>query len=234
MTARQEVDATVPTGSAEDTAQRLQAVMPSRTQGNAGSSMPVDLPLAVARTPLGALQQLPLLASRALSHSTYRVRKLGLGGVGGILMLLAAGGLFVFHNLREAAAVAALRAQVGNLVSSTPAHAARPIAKALGTLPARDDAATVVERIREQAQASGIELTRGQYEFLPARDGVAARYRMTFPLRTSYPKLRDFMDHTLIALPAVAVEGLHIERKSVGDGDVDADLTLSAYVRDGE
>ncbi|MGB8694692.1 MAG: hypothetical protein WCD08_14395, partial [Steroidobacteraceae bacterium] len=69
------------------------------------------------------------------------------------------------------------------------------------------------------------------YEYVPARDGVAARYRMTFPVHTTYPKLRDFMDRTLVALPAVAVDGVRIERKKVGDEEVDAELKFSAFVR---
>jgi len=32
-------------------------------------------------------------------------------------------------------------------------------------------------------------------------------------------------------MPAVAVEGLRVERKSVGDDSVDAELKLSAFVR---
>jgi hypothetical protein len=42
------------------------------------------------------------------------------------------------------------------------------------------------------------------------------------------------MDRTLVALPAVAVEGLRVERKAVGEPGVDAELRLSAYVRSDE
>ncbi len=101
----------------------------------------------------------------------------------------------------------------------------------MASLPARAEVPSVVAKILEEAQASGVELPRGQYEYMPARDGVAARYRMTFPVRATYPKIREFMDRTLVALPAVAIEGLRIERKNVGDDSVDAELKLSAYVR---
>ena len=57
--------------------------------------------------------------------------------------------------------------------------------------------------------------------------------RMTFPIHAGYPQLRNFMDRTLLALPSVAVEGLRIERKNVTDETVDAELKLSAFVRDG-
>ena len=101
----------------------------------------------------------------------------------------------------------------------------------LASLPPRADAPNVVAKILEEAKAAGVDLPRGQYEYVPARDGVAARYRMTFPVRASYPRIREFMDRTLVALPAVAVEGLRIERKKVGDDSVDAELKLAAYVR---
>jgi len=107
-------------------------------------------------------------------------------------------------------------------------------AAALAALPPRSEAPEIVAKILEEARASGVELPRGQYEYLPARDGVAARYRMTFPVHATYPQLREFMDRTLVALPAVAVEGMRIERKAVGEPGVDAELRLSAFVRSEE
>ena len=101
----------------------------------------------------------------------------------------------------------------------------------LSALPSRGEAPEIVAKIVEEARASGVELPRGQYEYVPARDGVAASYRMTFPVHATYPQLREFMDRTLVAMPAVAVEGMRIERKAVGDEGVDAELKFSAFVR---
>jgi hypothetical protein len=116
-----------------------------------------------------------------------------------------------------------------------PALGVRPggdsVASPLATLPRREDAPAVIDRVLQEARAAGVDLPRGQYEFLPARDGIAARYSMTFPIHASYPQLRQFMDRTLLALPAVAVEGLRIERKDVGADSVDAELKLSLFVR---
>jgi hypothetical protein len=89
----------------------------------------------------------------------------------------------------------------------------------------------MVSKILEEARATGIDLPRGQYEYVPARDGMAARYRMTFPVHATYPQIRQFMDRALVAMPALAIEGMRIERKNVGDDSVDAELKLSAYVR---
>ena len=171
-------------------------------------------------------------ANRALAETAYRLRRLGVSTVAGLAAVVLAAALFIANNLPQGAAVSALKAQLLQPhLLGTGVVALAPNGAMLATLPARGDAPNVVAKILEEARASGVELPRGQYEYVPARDGVAARYRMTFPVRASYLKIREFMDRTLVALPAVAVEGLRIERKNVSDDSVDAELKLSAYVR---
>jgi hypothetical protein len=191
------------------------------------------VPAAAAGTP--ALQRLQNTASRSLAEVAYRIRRLGLAATAGIAAVVLAATLFMANNLPQSAAVAALKGQLLRLTPAAPAApAAAPGAVSLASLPPRGDAPGVVAKILEEANASSVPLPRGQYEYVPARDGVAARYRMTFPLHASYPAIREFMDRTLLALPAVAVDGLRIERKNVGDDTVDAELKLSAYVRSEE
>ena len=188
------------------------------------------VPAAAAGT--AALQRLQNTASRSLAEVAYRIRRLGLAATAGIAAVVLAATLFMANNLPQSAAVAALKGQLLRLATVGPgAPIAAPGGVSLASLPPRGDAPGVVAKILEEANASSVPLPRGQYEYVPARDGVAARYRMTFPLHASYPAIREFMDRTLLALPAVAVDGLRIERKNVGDDTVDAELKLSAYVR---
>ena len=193
------------------------------------STAPVGLLRPTVATTLARFQS---FTHRALAESAYRLRRVGATGLSGIALVVAALVLFIANNLPQSTAVAALKAQILHLAPLGQAPmVATPGGTVLAALPKRDDAPTVVGKVFAQAAAAGVELSRGQYEYVPSRDGVAARYRMTFPVRTTYPKLRDFMDRTLIALPAVAIEGLRVERKKVGDEEVDAELKLSAYVR---
>ena len=182
-----------------------------------------------------AVQRFQQATTRALAETLYQVRRIGMAATVGIAAAVLAVCLFLANNLPQGAAVAALK---GQLLRMAPvgkgASVAAPTGVSLASLPPRGEAPNVVAKILEEANASGVGLPRGQYEYVPARDGVAARYRMTFPLRASYPKIREFMDRTLLALPAVAVDGLRIERKNVGDDTVDAELKLSAYVRSEE
>jgi hypothetical protein len=189
-------------------------------------SLPVGQPATKS-----ALEQIQVYGNRALAETLYQARRLGAATIAGIAAVVLAMTLFIANNLPQGSAVAALKSQLAQLLPVAKGAVAPLSGAALAALPSRGEAPEIVAKILEEARASGVELPRGQYEYLPARDGVAARYRMTFPVHATYPQLREFMDRTLVALPAVAVEGMRVERKTVGDPGVDAELRLSAYVR---
>lgn len=172
--------------------------------------------------------------SMGIAEASWQVRRLGAMTVAGIGAAVLALVLFLGNNLPQGKLVAGLKAQLAHLAPATTGSvvAAPGGGMVLAALPPRDSAPAIVGKILEEARASGIDLPKGQYEYVAAREGVAARYRMTFPVRAEYPAIREFMDRTLVALPAVAVEGLRIERKNVGDNTVEAELRLSAYVRE--
>ena len=178
------------------------------------------------------IERMQVLGNLALAEASYQMRRLGAATVVGVAAVVAAATILLASDLPQSAVVAALKSQ---LVRLTPlgksSTVAAPTGAMLAALPLRAEAPNVVAKILEEAHAAGVDLPRGQYEYVPARDGVAARYRMTFPVRATYPRIRAFMDRTLVALPAVAVEGLRIERKTVGDESVDAELKFAAYVR---
>lgn len=179
---------------------------------------------------------LRVLAARALAQLQYRSERVGHSGLAGIALLAAALALFVGANLPQRAAVTALRAELarGGRATDDTAVAQARIDALVATLPARASVPELMERILAQADVAGVELQRGQYEYVALRDGVAAHYRIRLPVHTTYPQLRRFIDGTLATLPAVAVAGLRIERKSIGEDAVDAELELAAFVRSSE
>ena len=211
------------------------AVVPAATPSAAVASLrPVpSAPVPVAGA--GASSALAQIQSRSrllLAEAAYRLRRMGATTLAGGAAMATAATLFIASNLPQGAAVASLQGELARLPSTAGGAITVTSAGAmLDSLPPRAEAPDVVAKVYEEARAAGVELPRGQYEYVPARDGVAARYRMTFPVHATYPQIRSFLDRTLIAMPAVAVEGLRIERKSVGDGGVDAEVKLAAYVR---
>jgi hypothetical protein len=193
------------------------------------ASAAISLGPATTSSPLESIHS---AGNRALAEVTYQLQRIGTTTLAGAAAIAAAIALFIAGNLPQVSAIRSLRTDLERL---SPLDGGRvrpgPTAPTAASLPPRADAPRVVEKILEEADASGIELPRGQYEYIPPRDGMAARYRMTFPVHATYPKIREFMDRTMVALPAVAIEGLRIERKTVGDDSVEAELKLSAYVR---
>ena len=212
----------------------IPAVLPASTEAPGPAMRRVSatlLPLGPATQP-AALERIHWVGNRALGELTYQLRRLGTATLAGCVAITIAVIVFITGNLPQVSANAALKDELARLSpSSKHPPGAGPTGAGLASLPPRAEAPDVVAKILEEAEASGVELPRGQYEYIPARDGVAARYRMTFPVNATYPKIRAFMDRTLVAMPAVAIEGLRIERKNVADDSVDAELKLSAYVR---
>ena len=205
---------------------------------SAPSAPAMARPLPVGAMPVGrpvrlsALARIRLAGSGALAETGYQLRRLNTATLVGSAAAVIASVVFLTNNIPQRTAVSSLKSDLTRL-KPLSSEGARPVrmSATLASLPSRAEAPMVVSRILEEARASGVDLPRGQYEYVPAREGMAARYRMTFPVRATYPQIRQFMDRTLVALPAVAIEGLRIERKSVGDDGVDAELKLSAYVR---
>ncbi len=219
-----------------------QSVATPRT-GAAPQAMPAPQAVATPLRPVGAslapaagpttstaLDRIRETSQGLVAQAAYQLRRLGTASLAGIVAVVAAATIFLAYNLPRGAAVSELQAQLAR-APAVAVTAATPNGAMLASLPPRGEAPEVIAKVYEEAKAAGVELPKGQYEYIPPRDGVAARYRLTFPVHSTYPQIRSFLDRTLIALPAVAVEGLRIERKTVGDGSVDAELKLAAYVR---
>jgi len=103
----------------------------------------------------------------------------------------------------------------------------------LERLPTPAELPGIVAVVVAQADAAGLELDSGEYEITSNRSGRLARYHLSLPVRGTYPQVRQFIDGSLAAVPALALEGLRLERASVGDKLIDADLRFSVVVRGG-
>ena len=89
----------------------------------------------------------------------------------------------------------------------------------------------VIGQIVAQAKTAGVSLDTGRYVYTPAKGGEIARYELEFPVKASYPDIRAFIDHTLTAVPSAALGKLRVERKTVGDAVVNADVGFVVFVR---
>jgi hypothetical protein len=168
-----------------------------------------------------------------------RAPRIGRMSAAGLILLLGSGVLWLSTIMPMARNVALLDSEVGRLEAAARSGATAirsPSARVdvfMRSLPTRKELPAILSVVITQATEAGLELESGQYEFAPSRSGRIARYRLNFPVRGTYPQLRQFIDGTLAALPAVALEGLRLERKTVGEDVLDADLGFAVIVRGG-
>jgi hypothetical protein len=172
-----------------------------------------------------------------LPYVDFGVERLGRSGIAGLALL-------VFSTVFVLSTSAALRTELHALRvtvardSATALHAggiaATPAAQLDGFLrglPRRSDLPRVTAQLFDQSKKAGIELERGTYELLPAVAGRLARYRISYPVKGTYPEVRRFIDGSLLAVPALALESLRVERSSVADPRITADLRFVVMLR---
>ena len=196
--------------------------------------VPVAAAVSATTLPVVASQRIQINLGRAVEEVRYRAGRVGSLGMIGIALAVGALATLVALALPLRDSISQLREVQSHPQSAGPTstQALHEMTQVLASFPARSGAPEVMEKILAQATAAGVELPRGQYEFIADREGVAAHYRVSLAIKTGYPQLRDFMDRTLLALPGVGIESLRIERKNVGDDTIEAELKLAIFVKD--
>ncbi len=164
----------------------------------------------------------------------YRLTRLGWTGVSGVTGLFAAGVVAITLLLPAHRSVVALRAELSKAVVPFRHGSAGPRDESLiATLPTRMQIPAVLGQVLEQANKAGVALDHGRYSYTPPKAGSLGRYAMIFPISAPYPAVRDFIDRTLIAVPAIGLDKLRIERKKIGDTAIDAQIGFVVFVRGG-
>ena len=208
--------------------QRDIAVLPAPVPTTAGTltARRVDLP-PPAFAPVRHLTQrtLPLLA--------YRLRRLGPTGWTGLLLIAAACGLVEAGWLPAQRAIGDLTAQlIRPAPVAPPAEKTAPtLGQIFASLPTRERMPAVLGMVAAQAEAAGVALEQGRYTYSPPTSARLARYTLDFPVKGEYARIRDFIDRSLQAVPELGLDKLRLERKSVGDMAISADVGFVVYLR---
>jgi hypothetical protein len=161
---------------------------------------------------------------------TGRTGQIGLALLAGCLVFLVSTHV---PMMREVDALRtqldAASAQGGVII---PAAAQDPVSNLLHSLPARAEMPALMGVILKQANAANLTIDTGKYEATALKAGHIVRYQISFPVTGPYPQVRQFIDATLTALPAVAVSELSVQRKNIGEGAVEAQIRLNVFTRD--
>jgi hypothetical protein len=203
---------------------------------DSGKVMLKPMPAAAAGVPRTALQQrTERLLVRALPQVKYQLMRVGPAGLTGIAALAAAAVAAIALLLPAHQSVVALRSELtkaGHVVpgAAQPERTPREFAAAL---PTRMQIPALMGVVLVQATESGIVLEQGKYTFSPATSSRLARYSFEFPIKSDYGNVRNFINKSLAAIPALGLDKLHVERKNVGDTLVSADVGFVIYLRGG-
>jgi hypothetical protein len=197
------------------------------------AAAPPAQPLAV-RAPgsTNALAVVREAAGQLLPQLQYQITRLGIAGQAGLVAFVAATALAVValvpaHNGLLSLQSALERAQ--HPAAAVGVAAAVP--HLMASLPTRSQMPAVIGQMLAQAQAAGVALDKGRYAYEPAKAGTIARYEVEFPVSAGYPAIRTFINGTLTAVPAAALEKLRLERKAIGEQNVNADIGFIVFVR---
>jgi hypothetical protein len=87
-----------------------------------------------------------------------------------------------------------------------------------------------LERLYGLARASGLDLLQGDYRVESQRAGLVS-YRITLPVRGSYPQLRRFVGAVLKDMPIASIDTLKFERKKSADSQLEAQVRLTLHLR---
>ncbi|NMG32549.1 GspMb/PilO family protein [Aromatoleum evansii] len=168
------------------------------------------------------------------------VRRLGLPGLGGAVLLAAAAGwamAVVVPGIesRERAEQHVLRAQAqAAAVLNGEVHIAQPPARQLDAfyagLPAQPAATSAIDGLYAAAEAEQISLARGEYALAVEQGTDMARYQILLPVRGSYAQLRRFIDAAIAKVPGLSVEDLDLQRKVVSDTELEGRIRMTLYL----
>jgi hypothetical protein len=87
----------------------------------------------------------------------------------------------------------------------------------------------ILRQLFSKAVQARLAVDSAKYEVNAMGTTGIVRYQVAFPVTGPYPKIREFIDATLSAMPAVALNDLAIDRKSITDGSVEAQIRLTVY-----
>ncbi len=163
----------------------------------------------------------------------YRLNRLGRTGATGAAMLLFALIFLLSAILPQQRQLDDMERRIQTSRASGKSDETAParLNRFMGSIPGRSELPRIVGKVFLLAGTAQLTLERGRYELSPMRNGHLAQYRMSFPIKGRYPDIRRFIDSVMATVPSAALDGLRVERKTVGDESVSADLRFAVFVR---
>jgi hypothetical protein len=170
----------------------------------------------------------------------HTLRRLGLAGWLGLALMAAA----IAHLLLFAAPaagrldqlarqIAADEEKLSNCSTDAALSPAQRLASFYGDFPTADRVPDELGRLFKRAEAHKLELDVGEYSFVRAQGGRLDQFRITLPIKGTYPDIRAFAAEVLEAVPALSLESVALRRDKVAENVVDGRIVFLLFVEHG-
>lgn len=170
----------------------------------------------------------------------YAIRRLGLPGWIGVALIVATGIYLVLVVLpalgvrdRLIGEIAASEEKLSFCTSAADMSPAQRLASFYGEFPTAERVPDELARLFKFAEAHKLELDVGEYSFVRAQGGRLDQFRITLPIKGSYPDIRAFAAAALEAVPALSLESVALRREKVAETTVDGRIVFLLFVEHG-
>jgi hypothetical protein len=175
------------------------------------------------------------------ARASYVASRLGWAGVAGATALgvavAASSGAWLV--LRPQSAELELRhdelrrqLETARQTPSAPAAEVVP-EKWAASLPDADIALRFLESVQNEAQQRSLQIEATEYRRETLLGGRVLRYRVSMPVRGTYPALRAWLEEIMYRFPTMALDELTLRRDGEGNATLVGRVQLSHYSRTG-
>ncbi len=88
----------------------------------------------------------------------------------------------------------------------------------------------VIAKLIDLAHAKGLEPKEATYQLGKNQVGDLLAYQIRMPINGAYTNVVGFVLELLVKTPNLALENITLKRKTIGDGVVEATLTMTLYL----
>lgn len=164
--------------------------------------------------------------------------QLGWQGSVGLVLLILAGGFLVLvlnpleqetiqlsDNLEKMRSKAALRAGAASIGGQQ-----QELDLFFNSLPGEPAITDILAGVYSEAEATGVEVKQAEYR-MEGKGKYWAEYRMSFPVRGEYGRIRIFLSRVLAEHAAVGLDQISFRRDKINDPVLGADIKLTVFLR---
>ncbi len=114
-------------------------------------------------------------------------------------------------------------------LNTSEATARDPLERLLSVFPASDGLPREVGQLFRLASEQKLQLAQGDYR-LEQQGEFLQVYRISLPVKGSYPQVRAFVASALNAMPYLSLDSIRFERQHVGDAGVETQVRFSLFI----